>query len=175
MSSGNLTGIGSHAQLLPRLCPLIERLSNLQLAILPSGEAGVVGERHFEEIRYGLIDLAHSARVAGLSTYCSLSLQALEQLTPNLQSGYIPIQVLRVFTAWIDLSIKYLLNARYSCALVENASDHRWERPVQKAYRNVLLGGLQDERANVERQQMRHSRLMILNCLTPKSTNDALR
>lgn len=174
MSHGTRKSTLPKTRAVPGVSPLIERLGNLEFSMSRVNQMGELDEQQVAEICGGLVGLARLARATGLSSYCSITLQVLEQLTSIIQTDYMPIKVMSVFRAWISLSIKYLVNPRYPGGLVENLGDRRWEHPVHKIHCDVLFGSLQHDWADVEWELTRRS---LPNALTMfhTSASDATR
>ena len=132
----------------PSAARTIVLLENLQAAAAGIDGSGDLKAAHVQQICDGLVDLASAARLAGLSTFCSLTLHSLEQLRPVIHTNFASIRLIGVFRDWIDSSLKYLRNPCCSLSaheLIATLGDRRWERPVDKAHREALLGGLRQE------------------------------
>jgi len=95
-----------------------------------------------------LCALARSARAKGLTTYCSLALHVLEQLSSAKRTGYVPVDARSLLKDWVKLSAAYLAaptNFARAAELIEHMGNLRWERPVCRIQRQALLSGLQVE------------------------------
>lgn len=126
------------SQLLGDLCPAVAYISRTK----------DLDPREMRPVCESVIALAHTTRAAGLSTYCSVCLHVLEQLTTMIDANYVSLRVASVLHAWIILSRKYLRepgDLTTSVELIENLGDARWERPVGKVHREALLTGLLDD------------------------------
>jgi hypothetical protein len=125
-------------QLLGDLCPAVAYIARTK----------DLDPQEMRSVCESMIALAHTTRAAGLSTYCSVCLHVLEQLTPMIEANYVSGRVASVLHAWIMLSRKYLREPKdliASAELIENLGDSRWERPVGRAHREALLAGLLDD------------------------------
>lgn len=92
--------------------------------------------------------LARSARSMGLTTYSSMALHVLEQLTSAQRTGYVTIDARRLMQDWVTLSTFFLaapMRSTHAVELVEHMGNRRWERPVCRVQREALLNALQEE------------------------------
>lgn len=92
--------------------------------------------------------LARTARTTGLTTYCSLTLHVLEQLTSTKRTGYVPCDARALLQDWVRLSWSYLIapaKPAHAIDLIGHMGNLRWERPVCRIQRDSLLASLQVE------------------------------
>jgi len=100
------------------------------------------------ELSQSLRSLAKTARTSGLSTYCSVVLHVLEQLSAAKRTCYVPSYARDLLRDWVSLSWSYLLapgNSWHAIELIGSMGNLRWERPVCRVQRDALLEGLQVE------------------------------
>lgn len=95
-----------------------------------------------------LCALARTARNVGLTTYCSLALHVLEQLSPGSRTRYLSNDARELVLEWARLSWLYLLapaNPVHAHELVTHMGNLRWERAVCRVQRDLLFESLQTE------------------------------
>jgi len=117
---------------------------------LDADHDGSAGDTRSMAVRLNdsLCALARSARATGLTTYCSLALHVLEQLSTAKRTGYVPVDARSLVKDWVKLSADYLaapMNYARASDLIEHMGNLRWERPVCRIQRQALLAGLQVE------------------------------
>lgn len=125
-------------------------LGDLQRASSGSSDSDEQQAVRVQQLCSHLLRLARTARSAGLSTFCSLTLHALEQLRPTMSGHFASARIIGALQEWLELSEKYLRNPDLPAAaraLVCNLGDRRWDRPVCETHRQALLAGLRQEGA----------------------------
>jgi diguanylate cyclase (GGDEF)-like protein len=98
-----------------------------------------------EALQSAIQELASSACLASLNTFCSISLRVAERTEPMRHAGCLPQRVLDLLQEWLALSVRHLADVTdvgCAVALVASLDDPRWERPLYPAEREVLLCGL---------------------------------
>lgn len=95
-----------------------------------------------------LCALARAARAVGLTTYCSITLHVLEQFSSISRTRYVPRDAHELMLRWVSLSWLYLFapaNSVHAVELVAHMGNLRWERPVCRIQRDLLLESLRME------------------------------
>jgi diguanylate cyclase (GGDEF)-like protein len=98
-----------------------------------------------EALQAAIQELARSACLASLNTFCSVSLRVAERTEPMRRAGCLPRRALLLLHEWLALSVRHLADLTdvgCAVALVASLDDPRWERPLYPAEREVLLCGL---------------------------------
>ena len=98
-----------------------------------------------EALQAAIQELARSACLASLNTFCSVSLRVAERTEPMRRAGCLPRRALLLLHEWLTLSVRHLADLTdvgCAVALVASLDDPRWERPLYPAEREVLLCGL---------------------------------
>ena len=98
-----------------------------------------------EVLQSAIQELASSACLASLNTFCSISLRIAERTEPMRHAGCLPQRVLDLLQEWLALSVRHLADLTdvgCAVALVASLDDPRWEHPLYPAEREVLLCGL---------------------------------
>jgi diguanylate cyclase (GGDEF)-like protein len=98
-----------------------------------------------EALQAAIHELARSACLASLNTFCSVSLRVAERTEPMRRAGCLPRRALLLLHEWLALSVRHLADLTdvgCAVALVASLDDPRWERPLYPAEREVLLCGL---------------------------------
>lgn len=92
--------------------------------------------------------LAQVAQTSGLTTYRSIALHVLEQLSSAQRTRHVPFDLVDLLCEWVRRSWAYLLapaDATLATALVEHLGNLRWERPVGRVQRDALIESMQAE------------------------------
>jgi hypothetical protein len=118
--------------------------------ILDRDQAALAGSKvpTAAELSQSLCALARISRAIGLTTYCSLALHVLEQVSSAMRTRYVPIDMRDLLRDWVRLSWSYLLapaNPAHAIELTAHLGDLRWERAVCRVQRDALLESLQLE------------------------------
>lgn len=118
---------------------ILQQLKSLQriLESESTDTAGALGQV--------LCTLARMSRECGLTTYCSIALHVLEQLSSARQTSYLSLSTKNLLVKWTALSHAYLrtpTDALVAMALIEHMGNLQWERPVCRTQRDALLQGL---------------------------------
>jgi diguanylate cyclase (GGDEF)-like protein len=98
-----------------------------------------------EALQAAIQELARSACLASLNTFCSVSLRVAERTEPMRRAGCLPRRALLLLHEWLALSVRHLADLTdvgCAVALVASLDDPRWECPLYPAEREVLLCGL---------------------------------
>ena len=131
-----------------RVMQLLGRVLELQVEVWKLAvryEDCEPGNTDVEALQAAIQDLASSARVAGLNTYCLISLRIAERTEPMCRAGCLPRRALALLQEWLALSVGHLADLTdvgRAAALVAHLDDPRWERPLYPAEREVLLCAL---------------------------------
>lgn len=92
--------------------------------------------------------LARIAHASGLTTYRSVALHVLEQLSSAQRMGHVPVDLVELLCEWVRRSWVYLLapaDTALARTLIEHLGNLRWERPVCQVQRDALLESMQAE------------------------------
>jgi hypothetical protein len=142
----------------------VQLLKSLRAAVPNSDRAKDLDQRQMRAACERLIALAHTARRAGLSTYCSLCLHVLEQLNPLIRANYMTLRMAAALRTWIRLSLKYLRDPKdlsASAELIDYLEHPHWERPVGKHHREALLAGLLGDWVKLREQEVLPARFCV--------------
>jgi diguanylate cyclase (GGDEF)-like protein len=131
-----------------RVMQLLGRVLDLQVEVwklAARSEDCEAGDTDVETLQSAIQELASAACVAGLNTYCSISLRIAERTEPMCRAGCLPRRALALLQEWLVLSARHLTDltdVRCAAALVAHLDDPRWERPLYPAEREILLCSL---------------------------------
>ena len=121
----------------------VHRIFHHELASRSDADAFIAAR-----LKESLCALARTARTVGLTTYCSLTLHVLEQLSSAVRTRYVPRDFQALVFQWAHLSWLYLIaptDPDHAANLVAHMGDRRWERRVCRLQRDQLLVSLRTE------------------------------